>query len=80
MHEWQQCESRAAALGGDVNGRLGPFAAAVMGNSDGGFVRVAAVDADRSERPLSAQIDQVSFRLLGSCSAIGPLRIVLLFF
>jgi hypothetical protein len=25
MHEWQQCESRTAALGGDVNGGKGPF-------------------------------------------------------
>jgi len=25
MHEWQQCESRTAALGGDVYGRSGPF-------------------------------------------------------
>jgi len=42
MHEWQQCESRAAALGGDVNGRLGPFMSPGESQAMGGGKRAFA--------------------------------------
>ncbi|MEH6741606.1 MAG: hypothetical protein V7695_24085 [Sulfitobacter sp.] len=31
MHEWQQCERRTAALGGDGNGSSGPEASNLIG-------------------------------------------------